>query len=123
MRASTENADRSGRLLRLSGRPSQGIALVLAALILTACFATQNPVAAGLRAVGGPGFWKGLWDGIIAPVAFIVSLFSDSVRVYAIPNLGRWYDFGFMIGIGGFTHGAWRTGKRRLNRARRCEDK
>ena len=122
MRASIDTADRSRQPLRISGRSASRVALVLIAFTLTACFATQNPVAAGLRAFGGPGFWKGLWDGIIAPVAFLVSLFSDSVRVYAIPNLGRWYDFGFMIGIGGFTHGAWRTGKRQLNRRRRCDD-
>ena len=113
-------SDNSGR--RLLRRLAPSIAFVLAAVTLTACFATQEPAAAGLRRFGGPGFWKGLWDGIIAPLAFLVSLFSDSVRVYAIPNLGRWYDFGFMIGIGGFTHGAWRSGKRRLRRAAPRDD-
>jgi hypothetical protein len=51
-----------------------------------------------------PGFWKGLLHGCIAPVTFIVSLFSD-YRIYEFPNSGRWYDFGFMLGIGGFSGG------------------
>jgi hypothetical protein len=49
-----------------------------------------------------PGFWLGLWHGTIAPITFIISLFSD-IKIYAFPNLGKWYDFGFMLGIGGFT--------------------
>jgi hypothetical protein len=104
---------------RLRTRVGSIPAFILVAITLTACFATQDPVAGGLRAFGGPGFWKGLWDGIIAPLAFIVSLFTEKVRVYSIPNLGRWYDFGFMIGIGGFTHGAWRSSRRRLKRTDR----
>jgi hypothetical protein len=51
-----------------------------------------------------PGFWKGLLHGFIAPVSFIVSLFTD-YRIYEFPNAGRWYDFGFMLGIGGFSGG------------------
>ena len=114
MSATSNNTGR--RRLRSRARLGSTAALVLVAITLTSCFATKDPVAGGLRAFGGPGFWKGLWDGIIAPLAFIVSLFSEKVRVYSIPNLGRWYDFGFMIGIGGFTHGAWRSGKRRFQR-------
>jgi hypothetical protein len=80
------------------------------ALALTACTATQTPDAS----VGGaPGFWLGLWHGFIAPVTFVVSLFGDAVRVYAVPNLGRWYDFGFMLGIGGFSGGVFAGSRRR----------
>lgn len=49
------------------------------------------------------GFWYGLWHGIIFPFAWIVSLFSDSTAIYAIYNNGGWYDFGFFLGVGGFT--------------------
>jgi hypothetical protein len=56
---------------------------------------------------GVPGFWLGLWHGFIAPVSFVVSLFSDHVRIYACPNAGRWYDFGFMLGISGFSGGVF----------------
>lgn len=93
-------------------------AAIAAALILSACFAEQT---AATPAAVIPGFWKGLWHGIIAPIAFIVSLFSDHVRIYALPNAGRWYDFGFMIGIGGFTHGASRGARRRRPRRSRDE--
>jgi len=53
---------------------------------------------------GAPGFLLGLLHGFIAPVTFIVSLFTD-YRIYAYPNTGLWYDFGFMIGISGFSGG------------------
>ena len=46
-----------------------------------------------------PGFLLGLWHGFIFPVACVVSLFTDKVDVYAVPNNGGWYDFGYFIGI------------------------
>lgn len=46
------------------------------------------------------GFLHGLWHGFIAPFTFIVSLFDDSVAMYAINNNGNWYDFGFVLGAG-----------------------
>lgn len=46
------------------------------------------------------GFWGGLWHGIIAPVSFIISIFSDSVKMYEVNNNGGWYDFGFVLGAG-----------------------
>ena len=52
------------------------IPLVAIALLLTACAADAN-----LQAVsGGAGFWLGLWHGLIAPVTFVISLFSDGAR-------------------------------------------
>jgi hypothetical protein len=45
------------------------------------------------------GFWSGLWHGIIAPVTFIVSLFSPHVNIYEIHNNGGWYNFGFVLGL------------------------
>jgi len=52
------------------------------------------------EAINQVGFWFGLWHGMIAPFAWIVSLFDGSVSIYAIYNNGGWYDFGFMLGIG-----------------------
>jgi hypothetical protein len=46
------------------------------------------------------GFWGGLWHGITSPIAFIGSLFSDNIAIYAVSNNGGWYDFGFVFGIG-----------------------
>jgi hypothetical protein len=48
------------------------------------------------------GFWGGLWHGIIAPITFVVSLFVDGVSIYETTNNGRWYEFGFMLGIGAY---------------------
>ncbi len=46
------------------------------------------------------GFWGGLWHGIISPISFIASLFTDSVEFYCKNNNGGWYDFGFVLGGG-----------------------
>ncbi len=46
------------------------------------------------------GFWVGLWHGIIAPIVFVVGLFTDKVKMYETNNNGRWYDFGFILGVG-----------------------
>ena len=65
-------------------------------LLATACAATQ---AGNAVTTSAPGFWLGVWHGFIFPVAFIVSLFTDQISVYAVPNNGTWYNFGFFVGI------------------------
>lgn len=92
---------------RLRTLAASGAAL---AFLLAACTATQ---ATGTSQPDTPGFWLGLWHGFIAPITFLVSLFSDTVRLYAVPNVGRWYDFGFMLGIGGFSGGIFAGSRRR----------
>ncbi|MFL6727230.1 MAG: hypothetical protein ACJ8FS_12055 [Sphingomicrobium sp.] len=79
------------------------LALLAAALLLAACAATQAPDAVAPTA---PGFLLGLWHGFIFPVAWLVSLFTDKVAVYAVPNNGGWYDFGYFLGIVVFGVGA-----------------
>ena len=69
----------------------------------TACAATQ---AASGVAHGAPGFWFGLWHGLIFPLAWIVSLFAPNIAIYAVPNNGGWYDFGYFLGIVVFGVGA-----------------
>ena len=59
------------------------------------------------------GFLGGLWHGIIAPFTFFVSLFSNSVAMYAVNNNGGWYDFGFVIGAGIIFGGSGKASKRR----------
>jgi hypothetical protein len=53
------------------------------------------------------GFWSGLWHGWIVLISWVGSLFSDDIAIYAVNNNGGWYDFGFILGIGGlgFTGG------------------
>ena len=47
------------------------------------------------------GFWAGLWHGIIVPFTFLISLFNPNIGIYEINNNGRWYNFGFILGISG----------------------
>lgn len=63
------------------------------AAVLAAC-ATQPST----NAYSAPGFFMGLFHGIISPLALIGGFFTD-VRVYAFPNTGWWYDLGFMLGL------------------------
>ena len=69
--------------------------LLLPLLALAAC-ADQ---AATAVAPSAPGFLHGLWHGFIFPVAWVVSLFDSGAAVYAVPNNGGWYDFGYFIGV------------------------
>jgi len=72
--------------------------ILLSILLLSAC-ADVTPVEDCV--IGEPyGFFWGLWHGIIAPISFIISLFTDDVAMYAVNNNGSWYDFGFVIGAG-----------------------
>ncbi len=101
--------------------------LVVVALIATALLALSS-CAPGVNEFRGtppavsedgkvPGFWLGLWHGIIAPISFIVSLFNKAVNVYEVHNSGNWYNFGFIIGLslsmGGGGGGAAMAKKRR----------
>ena len=83
--------------------------LATLALSLAACVAEQSGNAVNATA---PGFLQGVWHGFIFPVAWIVSLFTDDIAVYAVPNNGGWYDFGYFIGICFLGVGA-RNSKRR----------
>ncbi len=48
------------------------------------------------------GFWGGLWHGMIAPITFFVSLWDNTVSIYETTNNGRWYEFGFLLGVGAY---------------------
>src|SRR3954470_19174715 len=78
----------------------------LSSVLLSACSATQQP---DVVAPAAPGFLLGLWHGFIFPVAWIVSLFMSNVAIYAVPNNGGWYDFGYFLGIVVFGVGAKRS--------------
>ena len=79
-------------------RNARLLALAALTLALAACAATQTDAAVATTATT-PGFWLGVWHGFIFPVAFLVSLFVPDVAVYAVPNNGGWYDFGYFVGI------------------------
>lgn len=86
------------------------LAILAAALALAACAATQQSDAV---ATGSPGFLLGLWHGFIFPWDWIGSLFDPRIAVYAVPNNGGWYDFGYFLGITLLGGGSWFGSKRR----------
>lgn len=49
------------------------------------------------------GFLGGLWHGLIAVITFMISLFTAQVSMWETNNNGRWYEVGFLIGVGAFT--------------------
>jgi LPXTG-motif cell wall-anchored protein len=83
------------------------------ALLVSAC---ASQIDAGVSAGEDvPGFWWGLWHGFIFPWAWIGSLFDSDIAVYAVPNTGAWYDFGFFVGITVLGGGSWFSSKKRSN--------
>lgn len=45
------------------------------------------------------GFWQGFWHGLIVVFAFVASLFKENVGIYESHNNGKWYNFGFILGL------------------------
>ncbi|MFN8099551.1 MAG: hypothetical protein U0Q21_14830 [Dermatophilaceae bacterium] len=75
----------------------RGVVCAVAVVTLMAgCAASANPYGGGSHPAG---FWLGLWQGFIAPIAFLISLANHSIGIYAVHNAGAWYDFGFLFGI------------------------
>lgn len=89
----------SDRRMCARQRRRQRLALfaVLSALMLLSSCAPGPNLAGGPQA--DAGFWLGLWHGVIVPVTFVISLFTDAVSVYEVSNTGNWYDFGFVFGV------------------------
>ena len=85
--------------------------LVAMSLTVAACVAKQSLTAVNPAA---PGFLEGVWHGFIFPIAWIISLFTDQIAVYAVPNNGGWYDFGYFVGICFLGVGARSSKKTRL---------
>ncbi len=74
--------------------------LALLGLALFGCAASFNDQVNTANSVGiVAGFWRGLWHGLIAPVTFIISLFTQTVQMYEVHNNGNWYDLGFLLGL------------------------
>ncbi|MFC2160041.1 hypothetical protein ACFLRW_01135 [Acidobacteriota bacterium] len=65
------------------------------------------------------GFLMGIWHGLIAPITFIISIFSDNVSLYETHNNGNWYNFGFVLGAGLFLSGGI-FGKGKSKKKKRC---
>jgi hypothetical protein len=94
------------------------VAVVLGMLFMSACAAGPNPLVNEPRSTGesAAGFWLGLWHGLICPITFVISLFSDTVQFYEVHNNGGWYNSGFLLGAASILAGsgnASSTGTRR----------
>ncbi|MCU0237038.1 MAG: hypothetical protein MUC72_08145 [Acidobacteria bacterium] len=85
---------------------SSALLILLLLLFVVSCAPGPNSAARTPNREGEvAGFWAGLWHGLIAPVTFIISLFSDKVSLYEVHNSGSWYNFGFVLGAGLFLSG------------------
>lgn len=82
---------------------------------LTSCFpeAIELPTPEGADL---PGFFSGLWHGLIMPLLFIVSLLDDQVAIYETMNVGGWYDLGYLIGLSSSLGGGGFFGSSRARR-------
>lgn len=86
----------------------KAILFISIAIVLSSCFAHTHQVNI-VNADNPSGFFMGIWHGIIAPITFLISIFSDSVTVWDVNNTGNWYTFGFLIGVGAFSIGATKS--------------
>jgi hypothetical protein len=94
-----------------------GSTTVLAILLLSACAAGPNAMVD--TGQDPAGFWLGLWQGLISPFTFLISLFTSDVNIYEVQNNGNWYDFGFMLGVSVAFGGGAGGGTFSARRARR----
>jgi hypothetical protein len=74
--------------------------LLISAIAAAGC--ARQPLAPEAAEV--PGFLFGLLHGFVIVFSFVGSLFTD-IRIYAFPNAGGWYDFGFLLGAMAFLGG------------------
>ena len=78
----------------------RSLVLVFVLIALAGCAAGSNELRNSANAEGVvAGFWRGLWHGVIAPVTFVISLFTAKVHMYEVHNNGGWYNFGFLLGV------------------------
>lgn len=90
-----------GLLLELiRRRPRTGLLTLTLAVFLASCAYQPEP-----EAFDPPGFLLGAVHGFTMAFSLIAEIFSD-VRIYAFPNLGGWYDLGYVIGAGLFLGGS-----------------
>lgn len=96
------------------------VVLTLLLSVLAGCAPGPNQFQGTASAHGGiAGFWVGLWQGFIAPVVFVVSLFKRDMNIYEGRNNGAWYNFGYLFGLACFFGGGGNHATRRSGTAQR----
>jgi hypothetical protein len=91
-----------------TSRGRLAVLFLLVALLVAGCAAGPNSDVA--HTAQNAGFWLGLWHGLITPVTFVISLFTDHVTIYEVHNNGNWYDFGYVVGLSMALGGSARSG-------------
>lgn len=79
--------------------------IVLVLVVLTWYF-DSSYVASRANRNATAGWFAGLLNGLLAVPSFIASLFSDNYGIYRANNTGGWYNFWFLLGVGGVFGGA-----------------
>jgi hypothetical protein len=93
------------------------VLMVLLLSVLAGCMPGANQLTgtAGERS-GVAGFWLGVWQGLIAPVALVASIFRHDLNIYEVHNNGGWYNAGYLMGLAClFGSGRKGTARRRLS--------
>lgn len=93
-------------------RKDKTLALWIVVFILAICFcgcAQTHYVGDCVKGEHIYGFWGGLWHGIICPISFVGSLFDKNITIFAVNNCGRWYTFGFCLGVGALSASATKS--------------
>jgi hypothetical protein len=86
------------------------LALILV-LLLLAMLAGCIPGPNDMKGTHGEkgsvaGFWLGVWQGFVAPLVFVISLFKTGLNIYEVHNNGAWYNFGYLFGLACFFGGS-----------------
>ena len=71
------------------------LGFTLVFMLLTSCMAGSGRNTPIYPA----GFFTGIWHGWIAPLALVVSIFDNNIRIYEVHNIGFWYELGFYMAI------------------------
>ncbi len=87
------------------------VILALLVVLLAGCAPGPNELV-GTSTAKSAGFWLGLWQGVIAPVTFVISLFDKGVQMYEVHNTGSWYNLGFLLGMSIVLGGGGASAKR-----------
>lgn len=87
--------------------------ILLGLTVLSGCAPGPNLLKGSPGAHGVAGFWLGLWQGFIAPLVFVASLFRSGLSIYEVHNSGAWYNCGYLFGLMCFFGGGGNRSARR----------
>lgn len=87
--------------MSMNGRGLSAL-LFLAGMLFLVSSCAHQPPSGGLDL---PGFFSGVLHGFLIVFSLIGSIFTD-IRIYAFPNSGGWYDFGYVLGASMFLSGS-----------------